>query len=169
MISVNAISYSNIATFRSSGPNLSRETIEKLKEFNISLSSVSSETQAKRIIEEKTQAQAEAKAKENEGNAPKTDARLEKIYERIKMLSEHMNIDFSSSEKVENVLNKIDDKIAMFEENNSSASLNVFRSEFQAIQNAYEIITKSNAKLYTGLDILGETNKAIMGISDIKK
>ena len=163
MVSVNAISYFNIATFRSSGPNLSHETIERLKEFNIDVSSVSSETQAKKIIEEKTQAKAEA------DNAPKPDARLEKLYQRINMLAVHLNISVTSSEKVEHVLDQIDSKISMFEENNSSAAINVFRSEFQAIQNAYEIITKSNAKLYTGLDILGQTNKAVLGISDIKK
>ncbi|MBQ3641032.1 hypothetical protein II906_03790 [bacterium] len=161
MITVNSLSYLNIATISSSKPALSNETIEKLKEFDINISNVSSESEAKRIIEEKTQA-------EEADNNTQPDARLEKVYQRLKTLSVQMNIPFSSTEKVDTVINKIEAKISMFEEKND-ANLFVFSSELQAIQHAYEIVTRSSSKLLTGLDILGETNKAVMGLTDIKK
>ena len=162
MVYVNSLSSLNIASINSSKLTLSRDTAKKLDELGISISSVSSEAEAKKIIEEKTQ------AKEDTKNAPQTDSRLEKIYERLKTISLQMNVTFSSEEKIENVLSKIDSKISMFEDNNNP-NINFLRSEYQAIQHAYEIITKSNAKLFTGLDILGKTNRVIMGISDIKK
>lgn len=163
MDSINSLSSINSAALIVSKHALSNETISKLKEFGINIASVSSETEAKQIIKEKTE------AKERANNANKADARFEKIYQRIRTLATRLDISVSSSEKVETVLNKIDAKISMLEENNNNANISAVRSEYDSIKYTYETLTSVRANLFTGLDILGKTNRVVMGITDIKK
>jgi hypothetical protein len=158
MVSVNSLSPLNTAVFNYSRPILSNDTIGKLKELGINISSISSEAQAKRIIEEKTN------SKENVNTSPQIDERLEKIYQRIKTLAMKIDVSFTSGEKIETVLNKINAKIALFTENKDNANISAIRAEYDSIKYSYEAIAISEAASYTGLDILGQTNRAIMGV-----
>ncbi|MBQ9244838.1 hypothetical protein IJ182_01055 [bacterium] len=158
MFSANSLSSLNSITLGYSGLNLSKETISELKELGINISGISSEAQARKIIEEKSQKQ------ENANKTQQDDDRLEKIYQRIKTLAMKINISISSSEKIENALIKINSKISLFEENNNNANISAIRSEYDSIKYTYETLTSTKADIFTGRDMLGKTNRIIMGI-----
>ena len=163
MVSINSLSLINSVALTDSRPALSNETIGKLKALGIDISTVSSETDAKKIIREKTE------AKERANNAHKADARFEKLYQRIKTLATKLDVPVSTSEKIEIVLSKINERISTLEENNNNANVSAVRSEYDSIKYTYETLTSARANLFTGLDILGKTNRVVMGITDIKK
>lgn len=163
MISAVSLFPANTVTYRHSRPVLSDDTIGKLKELGINISGITSEAQAKRIIAEKTQPKKAA-----EGNL-ETDLQLEKIYQRIKNLALRLNVTVSSEERIETMLSKIQARIAVFEEDNNNANISAIRSEYDSIKYTYETITGGHKNLFTGLDMLGKTNRIVMGISDVKK
>ena len=160
MIRVDAVSALNIRSYNSHYNALSDETIKKLKALGINISTVTSEEAAKKIIAEKT----EEKDNTKETEQPQTDPRLEKIYQRLFTLSDKIDVPISKTEKIETILTKIRAKIDMFEENNNNANISVISSEYDSIKYTYETITQAKSSLLTGMDILGKTNKAVMGI-----
>ena len=153
----------NTVAFLHSRPVLSKGTIAELKELGINISSISSEAQARRIIEEKTN------AKEIATESQQNSDKFANIYQRLKTLCMKLDISFSSGEKIENVLSKIQAKISLFERNNNNANISAIRAEYDSIKYSYETIAISEAASYTGLDILGFTNKAVMNINGTKK
>jgi CRISPR/Cas system CSM-associated protein Csm2 small subunit len=148
----------NTVAFMHSSPILSQKTIGQLKELGISVSSVKSEAEARRIIEKKTQ------EKEIAQKSLQSNDQLGKIYQRIKNLALKIDVSVSSGEKIETMLSKIRERIALFEENNNDSNISALRAEYDSIKYTYETLTSTRSDVFTGLDIMGSTNRAIMGI-----
>ena len=139
---------------------LSEATKKKLKALNIDVSSVTSETEAKRII-------AEEEAKKSEKTNTKqaeAGSQEEKLYNRIKNLAGKIGIDVSKNENIETIFTKIDEKLKALEENNNNSNINVLRSELEILENEFKNITTGESSLLSAMDLLSKTNRADLGI-----
>ena len=139
---------------------LSEATKKKLKALNIDVSSVTSETEAKRII-------AEEEAKKSEKTNTKqaeAGSQEEKLYNRIKNLARKIGIDVSKNENIETIFTKIDEKLKALEENNNNSNINVLRSELEILENEFKNITTGESSLLSAMDLLSKTNRADLGI-----
>lgn len=139
---------------------LSEATKKKLKALNIDVSSVTSETEAKRII-------AEEEAKKSEKTDTKqaeAGSQEEKLYNRIKNLARKIGIDVSKNENIESIFTKIDEKLKALEENNNNSNINVLRSELEILENEFKNITTGESSLLSAMDLLSKTNRADLGI-----
>ena len=139
---------------------LSEATKKKLKALNIDVSSVTSETEAKRII-------AEEEAKKSEKTDTKqaeAGSQEEKLYNRIKNLARKIGIDLSKNENIEAIFTKIDEKLKALEENNNNSNINVLRSELEILENEFKNITTGESSLLSAMDLLSKTNRADLGI-----
>ena len=139
---------------------LSEATKKKLKALNIDVSSVTSETEAKRII-------AEEEAKKSEKTDTKqaeAGSQEEKLYNRIKNLARKIGIDVSKKENIETLFTKIDEKLKALEENNNNSNINVLRSELEILENEFKNITTGESSLLSAMDLLSKTNRADLGI-----
>ena len=133
---------------------LSEATKKKLKALNIDISSVTSETEAKRII-------AEEEAKKSEKTDTKqaeAGSQEEKLYNRIKNLARKIGIDVSKNENIETIFTKIDEKLKALEENNNNSNINVLRSELEILENEFKNITTGESSLLSAMDLLSKTN-----------
>lgn len=139
---------------------LSEATKKKLKALNIDVSSVTSETEAKRII-------AEEEAKKSEKTNTKqaeAGSQEEKLYNRIKNLARKIGIDVSKNENIESIFTKIDEKLKALEENNNNSNINVLRSELEILENEFKNMTTGESSLLSAMDLLSKTNRADLGI-----
>lgn len=139
---------------------LSEATKKKLKALNIDVSSVTSETEAKRII-------AEEEAKKSEKTDTKqaeAGSQEEKLYNRIKNLARKIGIDVSKNENIETIFTKIDEKLKALEENNNNSNINVLRSELEILENEFKNMTTGESSLLSAMDLLSKTNRADLGI-----
>ena len=139
---------------------LSEATKKKLKALNIDVSSVTSETEAKRII-------AEEEAKKSEKTDTKqaeAGSQEEKLYNRIKNLARKIGIDVSKNENIEAIFTKIDEKLKALEENNNNSNINVLRSELEILENEFKNITTGESSLLSAMDLLSKSNRAGLGI-----
>lgn len=139
---------------------LSEATKKKLKALNIDISSVTSETEAKRII-------AEEEAKKSEKTDTKqaeAGSQEEKLYNRIKNLARKIGIDVSKNENIETIFTKIDEKLKALEENNNNSNINVLRSELEILENEFKNMTSGESSILSAMDLLSKTNRAGLGI-----
>lgn len=139
---------------------LSEATKKKLKALNIDVSSVTSETEAKRII-------AEEEAKKSEKTDTKqaeAGSQEEKLYNRIKNLARKIGIDVSKNENIESIFTKIDEKLKALEENNNNSNINVLRSELEILENEFKNMTSGESSILSAMDLLSKTNRADLGI-----
>ena len=139
---------------------LSEATKKKLKALNIDISSVTSETEAKRII-------AEEEAKKSEKTDTKqaeAGSQEEKLYNRIKNLARKIGIDVSKNENIEAIFTKIDEKLKALEENNNNSNINVLRSELKILENEFKNMTTGESSILRAMDLLSKSNRAGLGI-----
>lgn len=139
---------------------LSEATKKKLKALNIDVSSVTSETEAKRII-------AEEEAKKSEKTDTKqaeAGSQEEKLYNRIKNLARKIGIDVSKNENIESIFTKIDEKLKALEENNNNSNINVLRSELEILENEFKNMTSGESSILSAMDLLSKSNRAGLGI-----
>ncbi|HIS87914.1 TPA: hypothetical protein IAA87_00605 [Candidatus Avigastranaerophilus faecigallinarum] len=139
---------------------LSEATKKKLKALNIDISSVTSETEAKRII-------AEEEAKKSEKTDTKqaeAGSQEEKLYNRIKNLARKIGIDVSKNENIEAIFTKIDEKLKALEENNNNSNINVLRSELEILENEFKNMTSGESSILSAMDLLSKSNRAGLGI-----
>lgn len=139
---------------------LSEATKKELKALNIDVSSVTSETEAKRII-------AEEEAKKSEKTDTKqaeAGSQEEKLYNRIKNLARKIGIDVSKNENIESIFTKIDEKLKALEENNNNSNINVLRSELEILENEFKNMTSGESSILSAMDLLSKSNRAGLGI-----
>ena len=139
---------------------LSEATKKKLKALNIDISSVTSETEAKRII-------AEEEAKKSEKTDTKqaeAGSQEEKLYNRIKNLARKIGIDVSKNENIAAIFTKIDEKLKALEENNNNSNINVLRSELEILENEFKNMTSGESSILSAMDLLSKSNRAGLGI-----
>ncbi len=139
---------------------LSDSTKKKLKALNIDVSSVTSETEAKRIIaEEEAKKSEKTDLKEAEAGSQE-----EKLYNRIKNLARKIGIDVSKNENIETIFTKIDEKLKALEENNNNSNINVLRSELEILENEFKNMTSGESSILSAMDLLSKSNRAGLGI-----
>ena len=139
---------------------LSEATKKKLKALNIDVSSVTSETEAKRIIaEEEAKKSEKTKTKQAEAGSQE-----EKLYNRIKNLAGKIGIDVSKNENIEAIFTKIDEKLKALEENNNNSNINVLRSELEILENEFKNMTSGESSILSAMDLLSKSNRAGLGI-----
>ena len=139
---------------------LSAATKKKLEALNIDISSVSSETEAKRIIKEE-----EAKKSEKTDSTQiESGSQEEKLYNRIKNLARKIGIDVSKNENIETIFTKIDEKLNALEENSNNSNINVLRSELEILKNEFKNITTGESSILSAMDLLSQSTRAELGI-----
>lgn len=140
---------------------LSDATRKKLKALNIDISSVNSETEAKRVI-------AEEEAKKSEKTeviiVSGSGSQEEKLFERIKNLARKLGINVSKSENIETIFIKIEERLKELEENNNNSNINVLRSELDILKNEFKNITTGESSVLSAMDLLSKSTRAELGI-----
>lgn len=140
---------------------LSEATRKKLKALNIDISSVNSETEAKRVI-------AEEEAKKSEKTeviiVSGSGSQEEKLFERIKNLARKLGINVSKSENIETIFIKIEERLKELEENNNNSNINVLRSELDILKNEFKNITTGESSVLSAMDLLSKSTRAELGI-----
>ncbi len=158
MSSVEAVSsiiiggYSNI-----NNKTLSKDTLDKLEKYGIDASSVSSEYEAKKLIEK---AEKEKSAAEQEKNNSNQDD----LYSRLKNLAQKIGITINQSENFETIFSKLSKKIDDLKGNGYGSNYNAVKSEYETLKLLYNTEIKGGSSLLSALDILGKTNKIGIGL-----
>ncbi len=140
---------------------LSASTKKKLEALNIDISSVSSETEAKRIIKEE---EAKKSEKTEVIVVSTSGSQEEKLFERIKNLARKLGINVSKNENIETIFTKIDEKLNALEENSNNSNINVLRSELEILKNEFKNITTGESSILSAMDLLSQSTRAELGI-----
>ncbi len=164
MPSINAIS-SILAGTNSAVPNssaLSEETIGKLLSLGIDINEVSSETEAKKLIEEAEKE--EDKENENSSEDKTKNSEAENLYNDIKNLGRKVGINVSKNENIEDILDKISQRLEEFEENSYNSNLNVFQSELDILERQFKNLYSGESSILSAMDMLSQNKRAVLGI-----
>ncbi len=145
----------------SKGVNLSEETIGKLLALGIDIESVSSETEAKRLIEE---AEKEKNPSQEEETDKEDTTEAENLYNDIKNLARKIGINVSKNENIEDIFNKISQRLDEFEENSYNSNLNVFQSELDILKRQFKNMYSGESSILSAMDMLSQSNRAALGI-----
>lgn len=145
--------YSNI----SKGKSLSEETLKKLEKYGIDVTSVSSEAEAKKLIEK-------AEKEEAEKQSSKDNAQQESLYDRVKSLARKLGLNVSQNEDFEKIFNKMSAKIENLKGDGYGSNYNVVKSEYETLKLQYNSEIKGGSSLLSALDILGQSNKLSIGL-----
>ena len=157
MDSISSISETYSVTARAESL-LSAALRSKLVSYGIDVNSVSSETEAKKLIAqaEKTDASHEVKTS--------SQSREEKLYARLKLLAGRIGLTVSQQERISAIISKIEIRIKELEKQKNNSDFNAIKSEFEAIKMQYNSFLKGESPLLTGMDILGKSNRAVIGL-----
>ena len=158
--SITSILASNAST-STKGANLSEETIGKLLSLGIDIESVSSETEAKKLIEE---AEKEKKSSNDEESDKKDTTAEENLYNDIKNLARKIGINVNKSENIEDIFDKISQKLDEFEENSYNSNLNVFQSELDILKRQFKNMYSGESSILSAMDMISKSNRAALGI-----
>ena len=159
MSSIEAVSsyipggYSNLSKTNS----LSEDILRKLEFYNIDVSSVKSESEAKRLIEKAEQEEAE---KENNQNT----SEQENFYTRLKSLARKIGITVNQNEDFESVFSKLSSKIDDLKGDGYGSGYNILKSEYEMLKLQYDSEIKGGSSLLSALDILGKSNRMNIGL-----
>lgn len=164
MPSINTLSafitgQSQIASMKA---NLSEATIGKLLALGIDINSVSSETEAKKAIEEKEQENKTSKT--NDENNKQAQSEAETLYNDIKNLARKLGINISKSENIEDILDKISAKLDSLKDNSYNSNLNVFQSELDILKRQFKNLYAGESSILSAMDLLSQNNRAVLGI-----
>ena len=140
---------------------LSASTKKKLEALNIDISSVSSETEAKRIIKEE---EAKKSEKTEVIVVSTSGSQEEKLFERIKNLARKLGINVSKNENIETIFVKIEERLKELEENSNNSNINVLRSELEILKNEFKNITTGESSILSAMDLLAQSTRAELGI-----
>ena len=158
----------NISTFisgqskiASKGAILSEETIGKLLELGIDIDSITSESQAKKIIDEE-QKKKTSKTNDEENQTSQTES--ENLYNDIKNLARKLGINISKSENIEDILDKISAKLESLQDNSYNSNLNVFQSELDILKRQFKNLYAGESSILSAMDLLSQNNRAVLGI-----
>ena len=157
---ITSILASNAST-STKGANLSEETIGKLLSLGIDIESVSSETEAKKLIEE---AEKEKKSSDDEESDKKDTTAEENLYNDIKNLARKIGINVNKSENIEDIFDKISQKLDEFEENSYNSNLNVFQSELDILKRQFKNMYSGESSILSAMDMISKSNRAALGI-----
>ncbi len=157
---ITSILASNAST-STKGANLSEETIGKLLSLGIDIESVSSETEAKKLIEE---AEKEKKSSNDEESDKKDTTAEENLYNDIKNLARKIGINVNKSENIEDIFDKISQKLDEFEENSYNSNLNVFQSELDILKRQFKNMYSGESSILSAMDMISKSNRAALGI-----
>lgn len=157
---ITSILASNAST-STKGANLSEETIGKLLSLGIDIESVSSETEAKKLIEE---AEKEKKSSNDEETDKKDTTAEENLYNDIKNLARKIGINVNKSENIEDIFDKISQKLDEFEENSYNSNLNVFQSELDILKRQFKNMYSGESSILSAMDMISKSNRAALGI-----
>ncbi|MCD7780089.1 MAG: hypothetical protein LUH05_05400 [Candidatus Gastranaerophilales bacterium] len=161
MSSINAISSYISGTSGSSTKtvNLSEETIGKLLALGIDIESVSSETEAKKLIEE-----AENEQGGNTEGEDKDSSEGEALYDSLKSLANKIGITINQNENIESIFDKISEKLDEFKENSYNTNFNVFQSEYEMLKLQFKNMNSGESSILSALDMMSQSNRAALGI-----
>ena len=125
------------------------------------LSAVSSETEAKKLIEE---AEKEKKSSNDEESDKKDTTAEENLYNDIKNLARKIGINVNKSENIEDIFDKISQKLDEFEENSYNSNLNVFQSELDILKRQFKNMYSGESSILSAMDMISKSNRAALGI-----
>lgn len=142
--------------------SLTQETLGKLLALGIDISSVSSETEAKKIIEEE-----EAKKssdKEEETDKKQNTSEEEALLNDIKNLARKLGITVTNNDKIKNIFDEISEQIEDIKDNSYNSNLNVFISEYDLLKNQFKNMYSGESSLLNAMDMISKTNKAAFNL-----
>ncbi len=157
--SISALGSSNNSS-SSKTSNLSEETIRKLEALGIDVDSVSSETEAKKLIAEE-----EAKKSSSvEGEENNTMSEEETLFNEIKNLAQKLGITVSENDNIEDIFSKIESKLESLKENSYNSNINVFQSEYEMLKRQFENMNSGESSILSAMDMISMSNRAALGI-----
>jgi hypothetical protein len=149
----------------SSTSYLSEETKRKLLALGIDPSTVTSESQAKRLIEK---AQANSSVKETTKTDNKTVSTSEsEILTKAKNLAQKMGIKLSKNMSIDEILKSISDKITEMLNTDDEGTQKIaegYKQEFSEISNEYTPVKQNQNSMYAMLTQSANINKYMLGL-----
>ena len=139
--------------------NLSETTINKLKALGIDVSTISSESEAKKAI-----AEAEENNEADDKGTEQDSTDEEKLYNDIKNLARRLGISADENTNIEDTLNKISTKLEEIEDNSNNANLNIFQSELESLELRFKNLYSGESSILSAMDLMAENNRAALGI-----
>lgn len=134
---------------------LSDDTINKLKDLDIDISKVSSESEAKRLID---------KAEEENSQTGSVQTEAEDLYNDIKNLGRKLGLEFVQSENIQDVFDKISTKLDEFSEGPINSNVDILRSELDVLKREFKFLYSGDSSMLSAMDILAQNKRAVLGI-----
>lgn len=135
---------------------ISQDTINKLLALGIDVTSVRTETEAKRIIAEKTENK-DTKDVEKKSNV---SAKEEKLLNNIKTLARQLGIKVDDNDKIEHIFTLVENRIDDFTENGYSAGMNVFQSELERLKTLFKNLFANDSGILSAMDMMSRVNSS---------
>ncbi len=121
---------------------------------------VSSSTEKEKKEESKVE-EKEIKKTETSG----ADKNLENIFTKLKFIASQLGISVSDNEYIESIIQKIQLRLnELQEEYQNNSDYNAIKSEFETTVLEYRGLSQGQTSSLSGLDILGKSNKSVLGL-----
>jgi len=163
MSSINSISNQTALAYSVScnkSEELSTTTKMKLEALGIDPSSVTSEAQAQVLI-----TQAEAAQKESNSGKEGGNSSQQELISEAKTLAAEVGAAVSNQDSLENILNKISDKIGTMGKDPSNAQrVQKFQSELTSLAQRADVIISTQQNIFNTMDMISVSNKLILGL-----
>jgi hypothetical protein len=144
---------------------LSEETKRKLKALGIDPTTVTSEAQAKKLIEK---AEANSSVKETTKTEDKSVSTSEsEVLTKAKNLAQKMGVKLSKNMSIDEILKSISEKISEMlnsEDDGAQELAKGFQQEFSEISNEYTPVKQNQNSMYAMLTQSANINKYMLGL-----
>lgn len=164
MSSISSISNSqSISISAYKGEELSITTKMRLEALGIDPSSVTTEAQAQILI-----AQAEAATKQNNSGQQQrggNSTSQQQLLSEAKTLAQTVGVSISDSDGLEDIIDKISNKLQIMGQNPSNAQMvHTYQSELETLAQKADVVITRQQNIFNTMEIISLSNKLILGL-----
>lgn len=159
---INSLTASNVYYGICIGGQLSEEIKRKLRALGVEPSTVSSETQAKALVEK-----LEAKLQQVHKAGNPTSAQkicTGEVISRAKVLANQVGVDVSASDSLSDIFSKIASKINKIPDGGGDKNKNSLKAELSQLESDYSSIKSSQDSMFSAMSQTANLNKYFLGL-----
>ncbi len=155
----------HIGKFTIGGQVLSDVTRRRLIALGIDPSGVTSEAEAKLLIENKMQKLQAIEKTQTESNSKNTCSSEAEVLSRAKFIAQKLGIVIPQNAKGEDILRTLSEKITqMLAQDSKNTDLKSYKTEVESMKNEYQTIAQTQNSIYSMLNQSANLNKYILGL-----
>lgn len=161
---INSLTASNVSYGICIGGQLSEEIKRKLRALGVEPSTVSSETQAKALVEKLEAKLQQVHKAGNPTSAQKICTGGSEVISRAKVLANQVGVDVSASDSLSDIFSKIASKINKIPDGGGDKNKNSLKAELSQLESDYSSIKSSQDSMFSAMSQTANLNKYFLGL-----